>query len=71
MSLVRLSASALVIAHRRLRVYSLKGRNTWLLWCRDTQNTWQTELAQGKTPEVLHDVVIELPGKRDARSVEV
>lgn len=62
---------AAMIAHPRLRVYSLKGCNTWLLWCRDTQNTWQIELVQGKTPETLQDVLIDLPGERDARSVEV
>ncbi|HET9486922.1 MAG TPA: hypothetical protein VFO54_05790 [Chryseosolibacter sp.] len=27
-----------------LRVYALRGKKTILLWCRDKQNTWQTEL---------------------------
>jgi hypothetical protein len=48
----------LMIRHPRLRVYVLKGRRTSLLWCRDTENTWQTELEQGLAPEELRDVVV-------------
>jgi hypothetical protein len=41
------------LPHPRLRVYALKGRRTTLLWCRDSQNTWRSELEQGNPPEVL------------------
>ena len=47
--------------HPRLRVYALAGRNTLLAWCRDTQNTWETELAEGKAPELLKGLSITLP----------
>jgi len=47
--------------HPRLRVYALKGKHTLLLWCRDKQNTWQAELAEGKPPETVADAVISLP----------
>ena len=40
-----------MLPHDRLRVYALKGRQTTLLWCRDSQNTWQSELAEGNAPE--------------------
>ncbi len=50
----------LMIRHPRLRVYVLKGRRTSLLWCRDTENTWQTELEQGLAPEELKDLVVPL-----------
>ncbi|HWH71073.1 MAG TPA: cellulase family glycosylhydrolase, partial [Candidatus Sulfotelmatobacter sp.] len=31
-----------MLPHARLRVYALKGQGQSLLWCRDTQTTWQT-----------------------------
>jgi hypothetical protein len=51
----------LMIAHPRLRVYELKGQRTTLLWCRDVENTWQTELEQGRAPEELKDLTVPLP----------
>jgi hypothetical protein len=45
----------------RLRVYILKGKHTLLAWCRDKKSTWQSELAEGKEPEVVNNVVISLP----------
>ncbi len=36
-----------MVEHEQLRVYVLTGKNTTLLWCRDKENTWQTELAEG------------------------
>ena len=51
----------MVIDHPRLRIYALKGRRTFLAWCRDKQNTWQTELAEGKQPEVIENVSVSLP----------
>lgn len=44
----------------RFRGYALKGRRTLLLWCRDAQSTWQTELAEGRAPAELKDVTINL-----------
>lgn len=38
---------------KQLRIFGLKGKNTRLLWCRDTRNTWMTELQQGQVPEVV------------------
>jgi hypothetical protein len=49
-----------MIAHPRLRVYVLKGKQTSLLWCRDKENTWQTELAEGRAPEELKDIPVPL-----------
>jgi len=49
-----------MLAHPRLRVYQLKGRRTRLLWCRDSQNTWQTELEQGRAPDTLTGVNLDL-----------
>ena len=51
------------IEHPRLRIYALAGRHTLLAWCRDTQNTWQTELADGKEPERLTGQTIRLPAE--------
>jgi len=38
----------------------LKGQRTWLVWCRDLENTWQAELQQGRIPEELANLVISL-----------
>ena len=52
---VKENFQASMIEHPRLRIYVLKGANTSLLWLRDKQNTWKTELAEGKTPKELKD----------------
>jgi len=51
-----------VVPHQRLRVLALRGRSTLLLWCRDTQNTWQSELAEGKAPEPVRGEAVDLAG---------
>jgi hypothetical protein len=48
------------LSHPRLLILGLKGRHTTLVWCRDRQNTWQTELAEGQPPELLRQVRVEL-----------
>ena len=49
------------IEHSRLRIYALAGRHTLFAWCRDKENTWKTELAEGRPPENLKDQSINLP----------
>lgn len=49
-----------LLPHERLRVYALQGRRTLLLWCRDAQNTWQTELRDERKPELLKQVKLDL-----------
>ena len=49
-----------IIEHPRLRVYLLKGKRTWLVWCRDSRNDWQSELERGEAPEVLAGVTVDL-----------
>lgn len=42
------------LRHDRLRIYALVGKKeTLLLWLRDKNNTWQSELAEGKAPETI------------------
>lgn len=48
---------AMQIEHPRLRVYVLKGQQTTLIWCRDRQNTWQTELVEGQQPVRVRESV--------------
>jgi hypothetical protein len=48
------------LPHPRLRISALRGRHTLIAWCRDAQNTWQTELQQNRSPEVLDGIKIEL-----------
>ncbi len=49
------------IVHPRLRIYALCGRHLLLAWCRDTENTWRTELAEGKAPGDLQGQSVALP----------
>jgi hypothetical protein len=49
-----------MLAHPRLRVYVLQGKQTTLVWCRDSENTWKSELADGRTPDRLSDVTVSL-----------
>lgn len=48
------------IEHPQLRVYVLKGKQTILLWLRDKNNTWKTELADGQEPERLNGLSIDI-----------
>jgi hypothetical protein len=48
------------LSHARLRVYGLKGKTCSLVWCRDAQNTWQTELEQGQPPQKLEQIKLDL-----------
>jgi hypothetical protein len=49
------------LKHAQLCVYALKGKHLFLAWCRDKQNTWQSELAEGKQPTVIRNGSIQLP----------
>jgi len=44
----------------RLRIYVLKGKHIWLAWCRDSRNSWQSELEAGQPPEILRDLSLDL-----------
>lgn len=37
-----------------LRIYGLRGRFRSLLWCRDKNSDWKSELQNGKNAEILH-----------------
>jgi hypothetical protein len=49
-----------MLDHPRLRVYALKGKHTSLLWCRDKENTWESELRDGRPPEEIRGVTLGL-----------
>ena len=59
------------IEHPRLRIYMLKGKKTILLWCRDKDNTWQTELRKGTTPSIIKNARIKLDEKMLSENKEV
>lgn len=50
----------ILISKNRVRIYILKGRKTVLVWCRDSQNDWKSELVLGHQPETFHDLEIDL-----------
>jgi len=51
-----------VLPHPRLRVLALRGETVLLAWCRDSENTWQSELAQDQPPHPIADAAIDLAG---------
>jgi len=59
----------LKLKHPRLRVYVLKGKQTLLAWCRDSENTWQTELAKQKPPETIQNASLDLTGVLDSGTI--
>lgn len=61
--------AALRVEHPRLRILVLRGTRTTLAWLRDTQVTWQTELAEGRSPETLRGLVVALPAPAAGGSV--
>lgn len=42
------------------RIYLLRGRENTMLWIRDRNNTWQTELEAGIPPQVIRNANIDL-----------
>jgi hypothetical protein len=59
---------ALQVGHPRLRIFVLRGKRTVLAWCRDTQVTWQTALAEGRAPETLRGMTVTLPAPKEKGS---
>ncbi len=41
-------------------MYLLKGRKTWLAWCRDRASDWKSELADGTPPAALRGLTLDL-----------
>ena len=56
------------VEHPRLRVLVLQGRHTLLAWCRDRQNTWQSELAEDRPPEKILGAAVDLGIPADWRA---
>lgn len=52
------------VDHPRLRIYALKGKSTILAWCRASKDDWQSELSDGKPPEQLRGLTIDLASLR-------
>lgn len=53
-----------------LRIYTLNGKNVTLMWLRDKNNNWKTELDESIPPGTLHGVSIVMPpGKNKKISV--
>jgi hypothetical protein len=48
-----------MVPHERLRVYALRGKHTFMAWCRDARNTWQSELENGEKPEILRNLEVD------------
>lgn len=53
----------------RLRVYTLRGRHTILAWCRDSKNTWESELRNGEKPDVIKGTAVSLAAALEGRTV--
>ena len=60
----------MMLDHPRLRVYALKGKRTTLLWCRDKENTWETELRDGRPPSEVRGATLDLAPVADGASAQ-
>jgi hypothetical protein len=49
-----------MIQDERLRIYVLRGKGTTLVWCRDSRNTWESELEKHKKPEPVEHATVNL-----------
>jgi hypothetical protein len=54
----------------KLRIYTLKGKHTSLIWVRDKNNNWETELESGLSPSTVHGTKINLL-HASAKSIDV
>ncbi len=52
-----------------LRIYGLIGKNTILLWCRDIENNWETELKNGIPPSVIHERRVDISSLIPAKMI--
>lgn len=59
-----------MVPHERLRIYALKGKSTFMAWCRDSQNDWRTELEQGIPPEMLNNISLDISAYIEAKKLE-
>jgi hypothetical protein len=50
-----------------LRIYTLNGKYTTLVWVRDKNNNWKTELDENIEPKILHGYSIKLPEVKKGR----
>jgi hypothetical protein len=48
----------------RVRVYALKGRKKSLYWVRDKENTWMSELRDGRAPEAITGMEVAVKGRK-------
>lgn len=53
----------------RLRVYTLKGNNHIMSWCRDTVSTWKNEWVDGVPAETLKDETVDLSALTEGRKI--
>jgi hypothetical protein len=50
----------MMITHPDLRVYMLRGETMTVVWARDVENTWRSELADQVPPRTLRGAAIDL-----------
>ncbi len=51
-----------MVEHPKLRIYALRGKKTTIAWCRDAASDWKTEFEEGKSPELLQGIALDLTG---------
>lgn len=56
-----------------VRCYGLRGKNTTIIWCRDAENNWKTELQQDIKPVIKKDFSfpLQVTGKTNFTSAKV
>ncbi len=62
---------AVELPHERLRIRMLRGRSTLLVWCRDRNDDWRTELEQGIQPGRVERAVLDFRNNLPASKLRV
>jgi hypothetical protein len=50
----------MMLEHQRLRIYVLKGEKNILIWARDSENNWMSELRDGMPPQIVDNGKIDI-----------
>ncbi len=53
-----------------IRVYALKGGNTFLIWIRDKENTWRNEFEEKIAPRLVKNEILDIIGLTAGKSIQ-
>ena len=52
-----------------LRIYTLQGKRTTLVWVRDKNSNWKSELDENTAPKMLHGYSVKMPAEKKTKNI--